>query len=89
MLLRDAYRFSGADAADLAVARDPGRLTVEVRDTGRGSRPLIVSKTESQALDQRIAALGGTLELQTAVGGTLRRAVLPILPALPPQAAPA
>jgi PAS domain S-box-containing protein len=78
MLLRDAYRFSGADSADVAIARDPGGLKVEVRDTGRGSRPLIVSKNQSHALDRRIAELGGTLELQTAVDGTLRRAVLPI-----------
>ncbi len=78
MLLRDVYRRSGAAAADVAVARKQGELTVEVSDFGHGSRPSIVSKNESRVLDRRIAELGGTLEIETAVCGTLRRAVLPI-----------
>lgn len=79
LLLSNAFRFSGSEAADVSVARKGASLVIDVSDSGRKSRLLIVSKTQAQALDRQVAGFGGTFELSNEIRGTVRRAVLPIV----------
>lgn len=76
--LTNVAKHSGADAADVRVVPDGTDLLVQVRDEGvGGAHP---AKGQGLAgLAQRVAAVGGTLEVDSPAGGpTLVTARIPI-----------
>jgi signal transduction histidine kinase len=75
--LANAIRYSGADSVDVSVALDDGTLAVEVSDSGRGGADPAAG-TGLRGLTDRVEALGGRLEVDSAAGaGTRVRATLP------------
>lgn len=76
--LTNVAKHSGADAADVRVVPDGTDLLVQVRDEGvGGAHP---GKGQGLAgLVQRVAAVGGTLEVDSPAGGpTLVTARIPV-----------
>jgi signal transduction histidine kinase len=72
--LANAVKHSDASLIELAVARVDGSLIVRVVDDGRGGAEL----SPRAALADRIAAMGGTLRIDSPVGrGTVVEGVLP------------
>jgi signal transduction histidine kinase len=78
--LTNASKHADSDRIDVRVEADDGRLTVEICDHGRGG----VDPTQGSGLtglDDRVSALGGTLEIDSPVGaGTTIRASIPLSP---------
>jgi signal transduction histidine kinase len=75
--LANAIRYSGADSVDVNVAVEDGTLAVEVADSGHGGADP-ASGTGLRGLADRVEALGGRLEIESASGaGTRVRATLP------------
>jgi PAS domain S-box-containing protein len=75
--LTNVARYSGAGRADVNVWRQDAALIVEVRDDGRGGADPEVG-TGLRGLTDRIAAIGGTLEIDSPSGqGTTLRAEMP------------
>jgi signal transduction histidine kinase len=75
--LTNVARYSGASSATVALTRDGDRLVVEVRDDGRGGADP-QRGSGLRGLADRVAALDGTLELESPPGeGTVVRAVIP------------
>jgi signal transduction histidine kinase len=73
----NAVRHGRASRIELAVARPPDRLEIEVRDDGVGGASL-ESGSGLRGLRDRLAAHGGGLELESPPGGgTVFRVVLP------------
>jgi PAS domain S-box-containing protein len=75
--LTNVVRYSGASAATVGLMRDDRLLLVEVRDDGRGGADP-ERGSGLRGLDDRVAALDGTLELVSPPGeGTIIRASIP------------
>jgi signal transduction histidine kinase len=67
--LQNAAKHSGASAVTIRITRSDGLLTFEVRDDGKGFDPAVVGHgTGLQGIADRLAALGGTLEINSAPG---------------------
>ncbi len=76
--LTNVIKHAGATAAIVAVTDDREQLAVEVADDGRGGVNLD-GGSGLRGLEDRVAALDGTLEISSpAGGGTRLRAVLPL-----------
>ncbi|MGW9170494.1 sensor histidine kinase [Streptomyces decoyicus] len=76
--LTNAARHSGADRAAVELVRRTGRLTVSVRDEGRGGADAVVPGGASAGapggsgllgIRRRVAALDGAVEVTSPVGG--------------------
>lgn len=77
--LANVLKHARAAQACVSLAREPGALTVEVVDDGRGFSPAATVQRGLLGLRDRIEALGGVLELISECGAGCRvRAVLPI-----------
>jgi len=77
--LANVLKHARAAQACVSLARQPGTLTVEVADDGRGFSPAGTVQRGLLGLRDRIEALGGVLELASECGAGCRvRAVLPI-----------
>jgi signal transduction histidine kinase len=75
--LTNVAKYAGATRATVDVARNDGRLVVEVSDDGVGGADPEDGSGLSGLLD-RVAALGGTLEVDSPAGrGTIVRATIP------------
>jgi PAS domain S-box-containing protein len=75
--LTNVARYSGADRARVDVWREHSALIVEVSDDGRGGAE-IDTGTGLRGLTDRIAAIGGTLQIDSPSGqGTTLRAQMP------------
>jgi PAS domain S-box-containing protein len=75
--LTNVARYSGADHADVDVWREHGALVVEVSDNGGGGAD-IDNGSGLRGLTDRIAAIGGTLRIDSPSGrGTTLRAEMP------------
>jgi signal transduction histidine kinase len=71
-------KYSEASFATVAVSRDAGRVTVEVRDDGVGGADASAG-SGLRGLSDRISALGGTLVVDSPPGtGTTVRAEIPL-----------
>jgi signal transduction histidine kinase len=76
--LANVAKYSQASHAAVTLARGPGRVTVEVTDDGVGGADLDRG-SGLRGLEDRIAALDGTLELESPPGrGTRLRAEIPV-----------
>ncbi|MFD3514462.1 sensor domain-containing protein [Streptomyces sp. NPDC058657] len=76
-LLANAAKHSGAGAVDVEVTADGGRLTLRVRDDGRGGA-VVGAGSGLSGLLGRIRAVDGTLECDSPAGGpTVITVVLP------------
>ncbi|ADB48755.1 sensor histidine kinase [Conexibacter woesei] len=77
--LTNVVKHAGASAASVRVVDDDGgRLTVEVADDGRGGAD-VTRGSGLAGLRDRVAALDGTLEVESADGaGTRLRATIPL-----------
>jgi signal transduction histidine kinase len=76
--LTNVARYAGASHAAVVVRREGDSLTVEVRDDGQGGADPDRG-TGLRGLADRVAAIGGTLDIDSPpAGGTVLRARLPI-----------
>jgi signal transduction histidine kinase len=67
--LQNAAKHAGASAATIRLGRRDGELTFEVADDGRGFDPAVITRgTGLQGIADRLAALGGTLEVRSQPG---------------------
>jgi two-component system NarL family sensor kinase len=89
-LLMNAAKHSGATRVTVSVAVDAEQLELEVRDDGAGfdagrrGQALAEGHIGLASAEQRLAALGGRLEVRSAPGkGTAVRALLPAVAAAP------
>ena len=82
--LVNAVRHSGADEIQLLLARDPDTLLrLEITDQGTGFDPsdLPAGRFGLTGIQERVKALGGRLEIESAVGqGTTIRVTFPVEP---------
>jgi signal transduction histidine kinase len=78
--LNNVAKYGNADNVDVALRREDGRLAFEVRDDGVGFDPgAVAGGTGLQGMADRVEALGGTLEVESAPGhGTVVTGRLPI-----------
>ena len=76
--LTNATRYAAANSVRVAATIESGALIVTISDDGRGGADL-ASGSGLQGLADRIAAVGGTLSVESPVGaGTTVRAHIPI-----------
>ena len=77
--LSNVARHSGARQADVRLRFEPGALTLEIEDRGRGLDPGAAGRSLGLvAMRERAALLGGTLDfIQPREGGTLVRLRVP------------
>ena len=83
--LTNIHRHSGAKKARIELAQTPERITLEIRDDGKGfSLNGPQSSPEGQrvgvgilGMKERLAQLGGTLEITSGEKGTSVKAILP------------
>jgi signal transduction histidine kinase len=71
--LQNVAKYADASAATVRLSGDAGRLTFRIADDGRGFDPAATAYgTGLQGIADRLAALDGELEVQSAPGhGTL------------------
>jgi signal transduction histidine kinase len=76
--LTNVAKYAGASEARVSVARDDGRVVVEVADDGAGGADPATG-TGLRGLADRVASLDGALSVDSAVGvGTTVRAEIPL-----------
>jgi signal transduction histidine kinase len=77
--LANTLKHGNARQASVALALDDGRLRIDVADDGQGFDPTGVAASSGlTGLRDRLAAIGGTLDVQSALGsGTTLTAIVP------------
>ena len=80
--LQNAAKYSGAETTTVRLSNGNGRLTFSVTDDGRGFDPAVMTPGAGlQNMEDRVAALGGTLTVTSAPGrGTTVEGWLPVPP---------
>ena len=77
--LSNIRRHSGADKAQIKLARSNGSISLEIRDNGKGMPPELLSSSHNNkqvvgvgilGMRERLAQLGGTLEIESDKNGT-------------------
>jgi two-component system CheB/CheR fusion protein len=76
--LTNVHRHSGSKTAKVVVSRADSELSLEVIDAGSGIPPGHVKGLGLMSMRERVAQLGGRLEINSGGGGTSIKAVLPI-----------
>ena len=84
--LTNVHRHSGSRAVDVRVTEDPAKVVLSVKDFGRGVPGEILDrfwKTGNvgvglAGIRERLKELGGSLEIESNLDGTLLRATVPI-----------
>ena len=70
--LQNVTKYAGASRATVRLAQANGTLTFEVSDDGRGFDPGVVGHgTGLQGIADRLASLGGELDVRSAPGTTV------------------
>jgi signal transduction histidine kinase len=77
--LSNIRRHSGADKAQIRLARADGSVSLEIRDNGKGIPPELLSNSRNSkqvigvgilGMRERLAQLGGTLQIESGKTGT-------------------
>jgi PAS domain S-box-containing protein len=83
--LTNIHRHSGSTTASIQITCDDGRLSLQIRDTGKGMSPTKAialkrggSGVGLRGMRERLAQVGGDLTLQSDGNGTLVTAILPL-----------
>jgi two-component system CheB/CheR fusion protein len=76
--LTNAHRHSGSKTAKVVVAQGDSELTLVVTDAGNGIPPDHLPGLGLLSMRERVAQLGGRLEIKSGNGGTSIKAILPI-----------
>ncbi|HEX3507938.1 MAG TPA: GAF domain-containing sensor histidine kinase [Candidatus Dormibacteraeota bacterium] len=77
--LANILKYASASRVLVRFHTEPGQLVVQVKDDGRGFDPAEITKSGLRGLEDRIAALGGRVEVFSEPGrGTELRAFLPV-----------
>ena len=78
--LQNAMKYAGADRVTIELIQSEGQVSFEVRDDGAGfDLASKVTGTGLQGIGDRLAALGGTLDVRSALGaGTTVAGVVPL-----------
>jgi PAS domain S-box-containing protein len=83
--LTNIHRHSRSQTAAIRITREDGRLSLQIRDTGRGmSQKKVMALTGASSgvglrgMRERLAQVGGDLTLQSDGNGTLVTAILPL-----------
>jgi len=78
--LQNVQKYAGANSASVRLAQVDGTLTVAVADDGSGFDPSTAKKGSGlQNMEDRLDALGGTVEVESAPGsGTTVTVRLPV-----------
>jgi signal transduction histidine kinase len=85
--LSNIRRHSGANKAQIRLARADGSVTLEVRDNGKGIPPELLSNSRNRkqvvgvgilGMRERLAQLGGTFEIDSDKSGTTVKVQVPI-----------
>jgi signal transduction histidine kinase len=83
--LTNVHRHSGAKCVEITLQASAGEVCVLIKDDGRGIQPAVLAKFHAgvgggvglTGMRERIAELGGRLEVESSPRGTLLRARLP------------
>jgi signal transduction histidine kinase len=83
--LTNVHRHSGAKSVEITLEPSDGEVCVLIKDDGRGVQPAVLAKFYAgvgggvglTGMRERIAELGGRLEVESSPRGTLLRARLP------------
>jgi len=83
--LANVHRHSGSKTAQVRAGRDPQKVTLEIRDQGRGllengnaATGPAVPGVGIQGMRERVGQLGGNFEIESRQGGTIVRAAIPL-----------
>ena len=85
--LSNILRHSGANKAHVRLARNKGLVSLEIRDNGKGMPPGVLSHSTDRrqivgvgvlGMRERLAQLGGSLEIESDKTGTTLKVSLPI-----------
>jgi signal transduction histidine kinase len=77
--LQNVAKYAAASSATVRLGHTDGVLTFAIVDDGRGFDPSAVRGTGLQGIADRLAALGGTLAIETELGaGTTVRGAVPV-----------
>jgi len=88
--LSNIHRHSGAKKAHILLSRADSRVSLEVRDNGKGMPPESLSPTHHSkqiigvgilGMRERLSQLGGTLQIESNKSGTTLKVSVPILTA--------
>lgn len=83
--LGNIHRHSGSSTATIRLAREPGRVSLAIEDTGHGIPAAVLSALQSKTgavgvgiagMRERLHQLKGRLEIDSGSGGTTVRAIL-------------
>jgi PAS domain S-box-containing protein len=92
--LTNVHRHSGSRSASMRLAKEDGHVRLEIKDTGKGiplEKQLALASSGQlgvgfRGMRERIAQLGGILEVRSNRNGTLISATLPLKKAAAPTA---
>lgn len=76
--LTNIHRHSGSETARIIVLRDGNEVSLEVADEGRGIEPDHEPGLGLLGMRERVAQLGGRLDIASGPQGTTVKAVLPL-----------
>jgi PAS domain S-box-containing protein len=76
--LTNIHRHSGSSSASIIISHDTHRVTIEIRDRGKGMSMPIRAGVGIQGMGERVRQLGGHLEIESGSGGTRVTAIFPL-----------
>ena len=77
--LTNVHRHSGSSSATIRVLRRGAEVSIEISDSGKGMEPEPRPGVGIQGMRERVAQLGGTLQIESPGTGTRVHAIVPIL----------
>ncbi len=75
--LTNIHRHSGSNSASITITRESRKVTLEIRDQGKGMPMPVRAGVGIQGMRERVRQLGGRLEIESGSGGTRVTAIFP------------